>query len=122
MPSSGRDTFPLEHFRGHRCLQTGVLSMNKAIIVAFLFTASCGPKTQVQAPAPIPSGPPEHEVLYRAGLEAFRLATPEGYRRAADSFRRAAKLNVSNCEYSIRLADALVFLAQEQKLNLEDFG
>ena len=46
---------------------------------------------------------------------------PEGYRRAADAFRGASALIPSNCEYSIRLGDALVFLAQELKLNFEDF-
>jgi tetratricopeptide (TPR) repeat protein len=98
-------------------------AIHKALLVAMLLTASCGPKTQLHAPAPVPApaGPLEHEVLYRAGMDAFRLATPEGYQRAADAFRGASKLDTSNCEYSIRLAEALVFLAQEQKLNSEEF-
>jgi len=92
-------------------------------VVVLILVAGCGRKAQVQATPPVPAGPPEHEVLYREGIAAFRLATPEGYERAAaGAFRRASQLNASNCEYPMRLAESLAFLAQEQRTNLEDFS
>jgi hypothetical protein len=54
------------------------------------------------------------------GRRAFREATPEGYQRAADAFRKAASLRPERCEYSLHLAESLLFLALEQKLNQED--
>ena len=87
-----------------------------------LFAAACRHKFVDVVPLPPPVGPPEHEVLYRDGLNAFRQATPEGYERAAEAFRKASRLNASNCEYSLHLVEALLFLAQEQRLNSEDFA
>jgi tetratricopeptide (TPR) repeat protein len=95
--------------------------MKKPIVLALLFLISCGRKVEVRAPVPPTPGPPEHELLYREGLNAFRLATPEGYLRASDAFRRASRLNSANCDYSVHLAESLVFLAAEQRLNTEEF-
>ena len=84
--------------------------------------AGCGHNVPVRPAAVTPSGPAEGEVLYRKGLEAFRLATPEGYDQAAAAFRRASQLKASNCGYATHLAEALIFLAYEQRLNSEDFA
>jgi tetratricopeptide (TPR) repeat protein len=91
---------------------------------SLLVVVAAGCRHNVPAPtvASPPSGPPEDEVLYKKGLEAFRLATPEGYDQAAAAFRRASQLKASNCGYAIHLAEALVFLSYEQRLNSEDFG
>jgi tetratricopeptide (TPR) repeat protein len=58
--------------------------------------------------------------LFAEGQAAFREATPEGYERAADRFRKASSLRPDRCEYALHLAEALLFLALEQKLNQED--
>ncbi len=92
--------------------------MKKALLlVVLLMTANCAHyvPTAVSIPAP------EHEILYRAGLDAFRMGTPEGYQHAAESFRKAANLRPSHCEYSLHLAESLLSLAQEQKLNWQEF-
>jgi Tfp pilus assembly protein PilF len=57
---------------------------------------------------------------YRQGLTAFAEATPEGYLRAANSFREAYRMTPTRCEFPLHLAQALLFLAEEQQLNLED--
>jgi tetratricopeptide (TPR) repeat protein len=84
--------------------------------------AGCGHNVPVRPVAAIPTGPSEDEVLYQKGLEAFHLATPEGYDQAAAAFRRASQLKPSNCGYAIHLAEALVFLAYDQRSNSEDFA
>ena len=63
---------------------------------------------------------PEYDALFAEGQAAFREATPEGYERAAGAFRKASSLRPERCEYSLHLAEALLFLALEQKLNQED--
>jgi len=68
----------------------------------------------------IPSGPPDSELFYRQGLEAFSRATP-AYREAIGAFRRASSLIPSRCEYRLHLAESLLFLAQEQQLNWEQY-
>lgn len=79
--------------------------------------AGCARKTVVvHQPAAIP----EYEGLFAEGQAAFREATPEGYERAADAFRKASSLRPERCQYSLHLAEALLFLALEQKLNQED--
>jgi len=90
-------------------------------VVIFVLTAGCAHRVAVQPPS-APSGPPEDEVQYQKGLESFRLATPEGYEQAGVAFRKAAQVNGSNCAYSVHLAEALVFLGYEQRLNSEDFA
>jgi tetratricopeptide (TPR) repeat protein len=95
--------------------------LRTSALVLVLTITRCGHRVQVQSPPPVPEKPPEHAVLYREGLAAFRLATPEGYQRAADAFRKASALNASSCEYAVRLAEALVFLAREEKLNSDEF-
>src|SRR6476659_2355544 len=61
------------------------------------------------------------QVAYDEGVVAFREGTPEGYQRAVEAFTRAATLQPANCEYSLQLAQALTFLAHEQKYNWEEF-
>jgi tetratricopeptide (TPR) repeat protein len=68
----------------------------------------------------IPSGPPDSELYYRQGLEAFSRATPDGYRDAIGAFRQASSLIPSRCEYRLHLAESLLFLAQEQQINWEE--
>lgn len=92
------------------------------VLGILLVVAGCAHNVAVPPRAAAPAGPPEDEVLYQKGLAAFRLATPEGYDQAAASFRSASRLNAGNCGYSIHLAEALVFLASEQRLNSEDFA
>ena len=80
-----------------------------AALAALLLIAGCGHKALVPANVavtPAIAGPPEHEVLYKEGVAAFRLATAEGYQRAGDAFRKASTLNASNCDYAMRLAEA----------------
>ena len=86
-------------------------------MVVLILASSCGHKAQTK----LPSASPEHELLYRGGLEAFRQATPEGYRQAIDAFRKASTLAPSRCEYSLHLAESLILLAQEQRYNWEEF-
>lgn len=97
----------------------------RALCSCFLLVAlaaGCGHNVPVRPVAATPTGPPEDEVIYQKGLEAFRLATPEGYDQAAAAFRGASQLKASNCGYAIHLGEALVFLAYEQRLNSEDFA
>src|SRR6476659_1663322 len=61
------------------------------------------------------------QVAYDEGVVAFREGTPEGYQRAVDAFTRAATLQPANCDYGLQLAQALTFLAHEQKYNWEEF-
>src|SRR6266702_4427262 len=88
-----------------------------SVLLVLILASSCGHRVQ----ATLPSGPPQHELLYREGLEAFRRATPEGYKEAIDAFRRASALAPSRCEYSLHLAESLIFLAREQEYNWEEF-
>jgi len=93
------------------------------VLILLLFLATgCGNKAiQVEAPI-VPVGLPEHEVAFDEGLRAFRLGTPEGYKSAAGSFRKAAELEQTRCEYALHWSESLYFLAQEQKENWEDFA
>jgi tetratricopeptide (TPR) repeat protein len=61
-------------------------------------------------------------LLYRRGLEAFRQATPDGYRAAINAFRQASHLIPSHCEYKLHLAESLLLLAQEQQINWEEYA
>jgi tetratricopeptide (TPR) repeat protein len=87
------------------------------VILLGLAAAGCASKTAVVRP---PAAVPEYEALFAAGQAAFREATPEGYERAAGAFRKASSLRPERCEYSLHLAEALLFLALEEKLNQED--
>jgi tetratricopeptide (TPR) repeat protein len=93
------------------------------VALVLLLTAGCGHgfRKSVALP-PVPAGPSEDESAYEEGLRAFRLATPEGYQRATNLFRRASELNKARCDYVLHLAEALYFLAQQQKANWEDFA
>lgn len=68
----------------------------------------------------LPGTPPQSDLLYRRGVEAFRLATPGGYRDAIEAFSQASTLIPSRCEYKLHLAESLLFLAQEQQINWEE--
>jgi tetratricopeptide (TPR) repeat protein len=81
------------------------------VLVALILLTSCRHRVAT----------PLDESLYLQGLDAFRKATPEGYQRSVEAFRRAATLNRSRCEYSLHLAQSLLFLAAEQQLNWEVF-
>src|SRR5436190_469428 len=99
----------------------------KQVVVCLLLLlgTNCGRKVSTSVavpPPPLLTGPWDYEVAYQEGLKAFRLATPEGYRRAAVSFQKASELETTNCEYPLRRAESLYFLAQQQKLNWEDFS
>jgi tetratricopeptide (TPR) repeat protein len=88
-----------------------------------VLAGGCGRKVQARAPARTAAAAviPEDDRLYREGLAAFREATPEGYVRAADLFRRAAEINPQRCEYSLHRAQSHLFLALEQKSNWEGY-
>ena len=92
--------------------------MHKILAVAaFMFVTGCRHHVQTRLPA----GPPQDELFYREGLAAFREATPEGLAHAADAFRKASSLKPQQCEYSLNLAQSLLFLAIEQRSNREEF-
>jgi tetratricopeptide (TPR) repeat protein len=97
--------------------RTSILLKLAPVILSGLALAGCASKTAVVHQ---PAAVPEYEVLFAEGQAAFREATPEGYQRAAGAFRRAASLRPDRCEYSLHLAESLLFLALEQKLNQED--
>jgi hypothetical protein len=68
-----------------------------SIVLAGLAVAGCAPKRAVvHQPAAIP----EYETLFAEGQAAFREATPEGYERAADAFRKASSLRPRRCSFS----------------------
>ena|SRR5436190_15280901 len=79
-------------------------------VVAGLLSAGCGKRAVVVAP---PAAPVSAESLYTQGLAAFRLGTPEGYLRSIDAFNNALKSRPDRCEYSLGLAQSLLFLAAE---------
>jgi tetratricopeptide (TPR) repeat protein len=98
--------------------------MKKASVlfaILLLFAGCHKVQTQVVTPV-LPPGPADDELAYKEGLAAFRLATPEGYQHAVIAFRKASELKKDRCEYTMHLAEALYFLAQQQKLNWEDFS
>jgi tetratricopeptide (TPR) repeat protein len=85
-------------------------------VILCLALAGCGRKATVVAPPAI-----SPEDLYRRGVEAFAQATPEGYLRAANAFRQAYLMAPGRCEFRLHLAQSLLFLAEEQLLNREDY-
>jgi tetratricopeptide (TPR) repeat protein len=96
--------------------------MKRGLILCLLFiTTSCGRKLPARVSTPVPPTIPEYEIAYRTGLAAFREATPDGYLRATVAFRKAADLEPKNCEFAMHLGQTLLFLAQQQKLNWEEF-
>ena len=97
--------------------RTSILLKFAPVILSGLAVAGCAAKTAVVHQ---PAAVPEYEALFAEGQAAFREATPEGYQRAAGAFRKAALLRPERCEYSLHLAESLLFLALEQKLNQED--
>src|SRR5262249_11951930 len=102
-----------------------VMVKKVCIVLLLVLTTSCGPKLQPKAmalPPLLPAGPTEHEIAYRAGLKAFRMATTEGYQQAAALFRQASELDQTSCEYALHLSEALLFLAQQEKSNWEDYS
>jgi tetratricopeptide (TPR) repeat protein len=86
--------------------------------LACLALMGCGRKAVAVAPPPTISA----DELYRRGLEAFAQATPEGYLRASNAFRQAYLMAPARCEFPLHLAQSLLFLAEEQLLNREDYG
>ena len=103
-------------YRALRCRSSFLLKLS-LVILAGLAADGCAPKRAVLHQ---PTAVPEYETLFAEGQAAFREATPEGYERATDAFRKASSLRPDRCEYSLHLAEALLFLALEQKLNQED--
>lgn len=93
------------------------VSRQTLILAVALSISSCHRRVNVAAP-PLPPNP---EIFYNEGLTAFHQGTPESYTRAAESFRTALKLKPEACEYSLNLAQSLLFLASEQILNWEEF-
>jgi tetratricopeptide (TPR) repeat protein len=89
--------------------------------LALFLIVGCGHKMSPKVTVP-PAGPPEHAIAFETGVKAFREGTPEGYTRAVDSFRKATRLSPRNCDYVLHLSEALFFLAQQQKLNWEDYA
>ena len=87
-------------------------SLMLAILVTFV-TSSCVRHR--------PVGPQIQGSLYATGLRALHEGTPDGYLRAATAFRGAADISPENCSYSLNLAQALLLLAEEQRLNWEEF-
>ena len=83
----------------------------KRVVVCLLLLrgTSCKPKVPVKVAAPPPqhAGPPEYQVAYMEAMKAFRLGTSESYKQATVSFRRAAELERTSCEYALHLAESL---------------
>jgi len=98
--------------------------MRKQILILLLLLTGCYHKVTVKAASPADGSPPVDlaDLAYREGLSAFRLATPESYHRAVQSFRQATELKKNNCEYALHLAESLYFLSQLQRLNWEDYS
>jgi len=96
--------------------------MKRAVALCLLLSvASCSHKIAQRVavvPKPVLSEP---ELSYRTGLAAFREATPEGYLRATEAFRKASTLSPKSCEYVMHLGQSLLLLAQQQKANWEEF-
>jgi tetratricopeptide (TPR) repeat protein len=103
------DEFPLD---------TNAMNRGSVLVILILaiLASSCVHTVQTNLP-----GLPKDQVLYRAGIEAFQRATPEGYQQAIDDFRKASGLAPSRCEYSLHLAESLVLFAREQRYNWEEF-
>ena len=85
-------------------------------LIACLALSGCGRKAVVVRPPAI-----SVDDLYRRGLEAFAQATPEGYLRASNALRQAWLLAPGRCELPLNLAQSLLFLAEEQLLNREEY-
>jgi tetratricopeptide (TPR) repeat protein len=84
------------------------------VVITLAWSASaCGPHK-------IALLPPSPEGLYSQGLKDFHLGTPEGYAKAADLFRKARRLKPAACDYSLNLAQSLLFLATEHLMNSEE--
>src|SRR5690242_16784837 len=64
---------------------------------------------------------PNPDAFNNDGLAAFHSGTPEGYKRAAEAFRRGLALRPESCAYALNLAQALWFLGVEQQLNFEEY-
>jgi tetratricopeptide (TPR) repeat protein len=91
-----------------------------AILSAALIVTGCAKRVPAPAAA-VPQPTTEDRVLYERGLAAFRESTPEGYARAAGLFHRASMLVPNNCDYALNFAQASLFQALEQEVNLDDF-
>jgi tetratricopeptide (TPR) repeat protein len=86
-----------------------------AVVVCFVLLG-CRHKAAVTVPRPI-----SVDELYRRGLAAFAEATPEGYLRASNAFRQAYLMAPARCEFPLHFAQSLLFLSEEQQLNLEEY-
>src|SRR5262245_48324081 len=96
--------------------------MKRALILSLLLMAtSCGRKLPAKVSTHGPAAIPEYEIAYRTGLAAFREATPDGELRATITFPKAVDLEPKSCEFAMHLGQSLLFLAQQQKLNWEEF-
>src|SRR5215467_9847758 len=100
------------------------IGMKAAVVltISMALVACHRVQPRVTPPPMAPAGPTDDERAYQEGLAAFRLATPEGYQHAVIAFRKATELKKDRCEYTMHLAEALYFLAQQQKQNWENFS
>src|SRR5215471_8479678 len=103
-------------------MEIGMKAAAIVLTISMALVACHKVQPRVMQPSRAPAGPTADERAYQEGLAAFRLATPEGYQRAVIAFRKASELRKDRCEYTMHLAEALYFLAQQQKLNWEDFS
>ena len=60
-------------------------------------------------------------VLFEQGLASFKAFTPDAYSEAVNYFKQAVDLVPDNCRFHLHLSETLLFLALEQRLNLEEF-
>ena len=61
------------------------------------------------------------DVLFEKGLASFKAFTPDAYNEAVNYFKQAVALVPDNCRFHLHLSETLLFLALEQRLNLEEF-
>ena len=84
-----------------------------ALIVLLVLVGGCS-RTIIRSVGPQPTA---ERLLFEQGLASFREFTPTSYSRAAELFRQAVDLEPGNCGYRLHLAEALLLLALEQRLN-----
>ena len=86
-----------------------------ALIALLAVVAGCS-RSRIRS---VPPQPTAERLLFEQGLASFREFTPTSYSRAGGLFRQAVDLEPGNCLYRLHLAEALLFLALEQRLNDE---
>ena len=104
--------------RTRRKLRAGIVTLRPgfvALIALLAVVAGCS-RTRISR---LPPPPTAEQLLFDKGLASFREFTPTSYSRAAELFRQTVDLKPDNCLYRLHLAEALLFLALEQRLNEE---